>query len=291
MTLKIPVELIDAALGAEQHLLRDRRGLDPALGIADELAQQLRLRHRGFAQHVARGEAVHAVGDRDQRLRADLVRDRRQVRRFLRIAAEQNRVAGRKQRIDIVMPGHHVQRMLGHHPRRDLKHEAADLLARGHVMRLKAVQDALAGGGVRNVFAAGQRRAERAALGRVLALRLEEEWMLTPDVHTAAGPESLVDLGYFRRGGDWITNYTSTHMAHDLRNRTVAMDYCWKSRILYRHLFRPPEWVVFLSSQRYKTITIQPMAIAAENGRRPLQFEAVLAKQTSHIGSTNVCLG
>ncbi len=197
LTLKIPVELIDAALGAEQHLLRDRRGLDPALGIADELAQQLRLRHRGFAQHVARREAVHAVGDRDQRQHADLVGDGRKVGRFLRIAAEHNRVARRKQRIDVVMPGHHVQRMLGHHPRRDLKHEAADLLASGDVMRFKSVQDALAGGGIRNVFSAGQRRTERAALRRVFALRFEEEWMLTPDVHTAAGPESLINFGYF----------------------------------------------------------------------------------------------
>ena len=84
----------DATLVAEQHFLRHRRTLDPAGRIAEELAQELRLRHHGFGHHVAGGEAVHGVGDRDQRQGAELVGDRREIGGFLRVAAEQDRVAG-----------------------------------------------------------------------------------------------------------------------------------------------------------------------------------------------------
>ena len=96
------------------------------------------------------------------------------------------------------MPGHDVQRMLGNDARRDLQHEAADLLADGDKVRFERVEDALARRGVGNELAAGELRAQRAALCRVFAFRFKEEGVLAPDVDPAIGAESLVNFSDFR---------------------------------------------------------------------------------------------
>ena len=190
----ILLQLEHAALGAEQHLLRHRGAFDAARRIAEEFLEQCRFGHQGLAQHVAGDEAVHGVGDRDQRQGAELVGDRGKIGGFLRIAAEQDRVTGLQQGIDVVMAGHHVERMLGDDAGRDLQHKTADPLADGDVMRFQPVQDALAGRSVGNVLAAGERRAERARLRRMFAFGFEEKWMVAPDVAAAAGTERLIYL-------------------------------------------------------------------------------------------------
>ena len=83
------------------------------------------------------------------------------------------------------MPGHDVERVLRHDTGSHLQHEATDLLADADVVRLEAVQDALAGGGVGDEVAAGQGCAESAALGGVLTLGLDEEGVLAPHVELA----------------------------------------------------------------------------------------------------------
>ena len=93
--LEVRLELINATLGAKQYLLGDRRCLDSARRIPDELAQKLRLRHPGLALHVAGSEPVHGIGDGDQGEGAHLVSDSGQIGGLLRIAAEQHRIAGR----------------------------------------------------------------------------------------------------------------------------------------------------------------------------------------------------
>ena len=188
---------------------------------------------------MASDEAVHGVGDRDQRQGAELIRDRGKIGRFLRIAAEQNGVAGLKQRIDVVMAGHDVERMLGDDAGRDLQHKAADPLADRDVMRLQPVEDALAGRGVGNVFAAGQRRAERAALRGMFAFRLEEERVVAPDVAAAAGAKRLVDFRDLRGRCDWIADDPAAHMTHHLGDGAVAMDNARNPRIFHAHLVCP----------------------------------------------------
>ena len=84
--------------------------------------------------------------------------------------------------------------MFGDDARSHMQHEAADPLADGDVMQLQPVQNTLAGRSVGNVLAAGQDRAERAALGGMFALRLEKERVLVPDVAAAVGAEGLVDF-------------------------------------------------------------------------------------------------
>ena len=221
---QILAQLEHAALGAEQHVLGDGRALDAAGGIAEVLAQQLGLRHVRFGHHVAGGEAVHRIGDGDQRHRAELVGDRREVGGFLRVGAEQDGVAGLQQGVDVVVARHHVERVLGDDARRHLQNKTADTLADGYVVRFHPVEDALARRGVRYELAAGQRRAERAALGRMLALGLEEERVLAPDVEAAVGAERLVDFRDFGRGRDRVADDAAAHAAHHFGDGAVAMD-------------------------------------------------------------------
>ena len=169
-----------------------------------------------LAEHVAGGEAVHGVGDRDQRERGRPVGDRGEVGRLLRVGAEQDRVAGGQQGVDVVVAGHDVQGVLGDHARGDLQHEAADLLADGHVVRLHRVEDPLAGGRVGDELAAGQRRAQRAALGGVLALGLEEERVLAPHVDAALGAGRLEQLGDLGRRGDRVADDAAADVLHDV---------------------------------------------------------------------------
>ncbi len=184
---------------------------------------------------VAKPSIVLATGISDSALSA--VGDRGEVGRFLRIAAEEDGVAGREQRVDVVMARHDVQRMLGDDARGDVQHEAADLLADGDVVRLHPVQDALAGRGVGDVLAAGQRRAEGAALRGMLAFGLEEEGVLAPDVDSAVGAERLVDLRDFGGGSDRIPDHAAAHATHDFGYGAVAVDDVLDAWIFCGHVF------------------------------------------------------
>ncbi len=143
-TLEVFPELKDAAFGSEQDLLSDRRCLDPARRITEKLLEELRLRHPRLALHVASGKAVHRIGDGDQRERAHPIGDGGQIGRFLGIAAEEHRIAGRQQGVDVVVPRHDVQGVSGDGACCDLEHEAADLLAHRHIVGFQAVEDPLA---------------------------------------------------------------------------------------------------------------------------------------------------
>ena len=92
-------------------------------------------------------------------------------------------------------------------------------------MRFERVQNSLAGRSVGNELAAGQRRAERAALGRMLAFRAEEEGMPAPDIDAAVGAYGLVDLRDLGGRGDRVADDATADMAHDMGHRAVAVDY------------------------------------------------------------------
>ena len=225
------VQLEHAALGTEQDFLRERRRLDAPGRVPQIFAQKLRFRQERLAHHVAGGEAVHRIGHRNQRQGRRAVGNRREIGRFLRIGAEQDGVTRRQQGIDVVVPGHHVERMLGNDARRHLQHEAADLLADCHVMRFERVEDALARRSVGNELPAGQRRAQRAALRRMFALGLEEEGVLAPHVDAAFRPEGFIKLGDFGGRGDRVADHAAAHVAHDVGDGAVAVDDGSQARI------------------------------------------------------------
>ncbi len=230
--VEVLLELVDAPLGAEQHVLRDGRGLDPPGGVAEVVAEQLGLGQQRLAQHVARGEAVHGVGDRDQRERRGPVGDRGEVGRLLGVGAEQDGVAGLEQGVDVVVAGHDVEGVLGDDPGRHLEDEAADLLADGDVVGLHRVEDPLAGGGVGDELPAGQGCAERTTLGRVLALGGEEERVLAEHVDVALGPRGLVELADLGRRGDGVADDAPADAGHHLGHGRVAVDDCRDAGVL-----------------------------------------------------------
>ena len=193
-------------------------------GVAEVVAEQLGLGQQRLAEHVARGEAVHGVGDRDQRERRGPVGDRGEVGRLLGVGAEQDGVAGLEQGVDVVVAGHDVEGVLGDDPGRHLEDEAADLLADGDVVGLHRVEDPLAGGRVGDELAAGQGRAERAALGGVLALGGEEERVLAEHVDVALGPRGLVELADLGRRGDRVADDAPADAGHHLGHGRVAVD-------------------------------------------------------------------
>ena len=186
------------ALGTEQQFLGHGGGLYPAFRISQELSEEFRLRHQRLALHVAGRETIHRVGHRDQGERADLVADRRQIGGFLRIAPEQDGVTRRQQRIDVVVSGHDIERVPGYHPGCDLQHETAHLLAHCHIVGFKTIEDSLAGRGVGDIFAPGERRTQGAALRRMLTLGFEEKGVLTPDIAPALRTKGFKDLRDFR---------------------------------------------------------------------------------------------
>ena len=294
---QILAELEGAAFGPEQHGLRHGRALDPARRIAEELAQEFGLGHPRFGKHVAGGEAVHRVGDRDQRQGADAIGDRREVGRFLRIAAEEDGVAGRQQRVDVVVAGHDVEGVLGDDARGDMQDEAADLLADGHVVRFHPVQDALTGGGVGDVLAAGQRRAERAALRRVLPFGLEEERVPAPDVESAVGAERLVDFRDFRRGGDGIADHAAAHAAHDLCYGAIAVNDVLYAGIFCGHVFpEDPLAASSLTAELWSLWTrgadvLRGVGFTAELSRRPISRARVRTPEFLLLQIVVLCTG
>ena len=152
------------------------------------------------------------------------------------------------------MARHDVERVLGDDARRDLQDETADFLADRDVVRLHAVQDALAGGGVGDILAAGERRPEGAALRGVLAFRLEEEGVLAPDVDFAIGAERLIDFRDFRRRGDRVADHAAAHAAHNLGYGAVAVDDALHARIFCGHVF--PEDRLVASSPRRSIVPL-----------------------------------
>ena len=143
MPRQVLLELRHSSLGAKEDFLRQRRCRDAAGRITEVFAQQIRFGHQRFAHHVAGREAVHGVGHRNQRQRRGAIGDGGQIGRFLRIAAKQDGVAGREQGVNIVVPGHHVERVFGNDPCGYLQHEAAEFFADGDIVRLQRIENAL----------------------------------------------------------------------------------------------------------------------------------------------------
>ena len=67
MAGQVAIQLMDPPFGAVEHLLRQCWTGNAAGGIAEVFAQEFRFRQARFAHHVAGGETVHGVSDRDQR--------------------------------------------------------------------------------------------------------------------------------------------------------------------------------------------------------------------------------
>ena len=88
-------QLVDAPLGAVQHLLCDGRALMRPAGSPRRSFSISGSGMQRLALHVAGRETIHCIGNRaPSTANSRLIGDRREVGRLLRVAAEQDRVAG-----------------------------------------------------------------------------------------------------------------------------------------------------------------------------------------------------
>ena len=233
-------KLENPTFGTKQDFLSGGGTGNVALGVAQVFLDQRGFRQARFAHHVGSRETVHAVRHRNQGQRRGAVRNQRQVRGLLRVRPKQDRVTGWEQGIYVVVAAHHIQRVAGHHARRDLQHEAADTLADSDEVGLQTVEDTLRAGGVRDELAAGQGRAHRPGLGGVLTLGLKEEGVLAPHVLLTRRHRGFEGLRDFRRRRDGIADDTPAHHVHHAGNRAVAVDnfhFAGILRLVYHYRF------------------------------------------------------
>jgi hypothetical protein len=98
--------------------------------------------------HVAGEEAVLRAHPRIERQLGDPMRDEVQVRRLLHVLGEELEEARVVDRVVVVVPGVHVEPLLGDRPGRDVEH-VREALSHGGIEGLVHVHDPLPAGEVR----------------------------------------------------------------------------------------------------------------------------------------------
>ena len=111
-----------ATLLAEHQLLRGRGRVDHVCGITEILLDKLALGESERLDHVAGQEPVLGAQPRRERQLRDPVRDEGEVSGALDVLGEELEEARVIDRVIVVVPGMHVERMLGHRPGRYVQH-------------------------------------------------------------------------------------------------------------------------------------------------------------------------
>jgi len=127
---------------AVDELLRRRRARDDVVGPAEELGDELALRHQQRLDQVRGQEAVLADRRRGQAQFRDLARDEVEVGRLLRVLPEHLEEAGVVDAVVVVVPAVDVEARLGDRARADVQH-VGQALADRCVQRLVHEGDAL----------------------------------------------------------------------------------------------------------------------------------------------------
>ncbi len=234
-----------APLITEHHALSGSRRFDDIRGVPEVFLDQLALRKHDRLDYVAGEEAVLSANAGVQRQLGDPVRDQIEVGDLLNVLCEELEESRVVDRMIIVVPRVHVQRVLGHRPASDVEH-IRQPLTHGRVERLVHVGDALA---TREVGGAQTRHAHPGGdgRGRVLALGLEEDEL--PAVHVQhpgchGGCPTLTHLG---RWGDRIGTGTFACRGLHRHDGLAPVHRHTGAGILGRHRFR------FLSPQFHAT--------------------------------------
>ena len=195
--------LRQAAAGRTEELLLCRCGaVDSVVGRAEEVAQQLRLGGEVGPFRVGGEHAILHVHARVQGQFADLPKDDGLIGCLLGVFGKKDAPAGVERGIDVIVTAVDVEGMFGQRPGTDLQHHGR-AFARRVVVLLHRIDDALAGGEIHRALA-GDRQSSGAALGRVLALRLDGDLAVAPDVQFALGIGGLIKLAALGGGGDWV---------------------------------------------------------------------------------------
>ncbi len=191
-----------AALGAEELSLRLRWAVDDVVRRAEELPQQPGFVLEKSALQVGGQEAVLNVHPWGQGLFGDLAQNDGLVGGLLGVLGEEHDPSHVEGRVDVVVPAVDVEGVFGQGPGGDFKHHGAQL-ARGVVVLLDSVDDALSGGEIDGPFA-GDGLSDGAALGCVLPLALDREGGSAENVELTLGPGVFVHLAHLGGGGDGV---------------------------------------------------------------------------------------
>ena len=121
---------------------------------------------------------------------------------LLRVLGEHDDPTGIERPINIVVAAVHVEGMLGHSPCHDLQNHRGTL-ARGVIVLLDSINDALAGGKVDNALPTDG-VGNRAALGGMFSLRLHGQATPSKYVQAPFGERLLVEFTSFGRRRDRV---------------------------------------------------------------------------------------
>jgi hypothetical protein len=179
-----------------------RRAVDDVVGRAEVLADQVGLVLVEGPLEVGGEEPVHDVHAGGEGELGDAAQDEGLVGGLLGVFAHDHDPAGVERAVDVVMAAMDVEGVLGESASTNLQHHGGTL-AGGVVILLDAVDNALARGEVDHAFAADRMR-NSAALGRVLAFRLNGYRIVAKDVEVAFGIGLLKQLAALGGGGDGV---------------------------------------------------------------------------------------
>ncbi len=177
---------------AEEFALRRGRTLDEVVFRTQEFAEQVSLGNEVHSFRVGGQHAVLHVHAGVERELVDLAQDDGLVGGLLGILGEQDGPAGVERGVDVVVPAVHVEGVLGESPGPHLEHHGGTF-ARSVVILLHGIGDPLPGGEVDDP-PAGDGHRGRTALGGMLALRLDRDLLISPDVQFTIGVGRLVNL-------------------------------------------------------------------------------------------------
>ena len=186
----------------ERQLLGRRGRLDDVGRVAEVLLDQLALRESQRLDHVTGEESVLGHQPRVEGELGDPVRDQVEIGDALHVLGEQLEETGVIDGVVVVVPGVHVQRMLGHRARGDVQ-DVGQALSDGRVQRLVHVGDALAARKIRRAKP-GHAHSGRDGGRCMFALGLEEQERASVDVQLPGGPRRGPSLAHLGRRRDRI---------------------------------------------------------------------------------------
>ena len=191
---------------AKEFALRIGRALNDVIRRAEKFPQQVCLRR---AIHPLRVRCEHAVLNVHAGIQCQLVhlaQNHGRVRCVLGIARDHHRPACIQRRVKIIMPAVDIQRVLRERARAHLQHHRGEL-ARRVIILLHRIGQALAGGEVHAALPSHRER-RRPALRGVLALTLDSDFLVAPNVELPLRECLLINLAALGRWRDGIKHAT-----------------------------------------------------------------------------------
>jgi hypothetical protein len=197
------VALLVLHRAGEDRLRRIEQAREPRRRRADEAFHELGLGEAHALDRVRRDESVLHVEERRLRVLRRPACDQREVGRLLRVARKEHPPPAVAHGHHVVVTAVDVQRLRGQCARADVEDDR-QALAGDHVQDLFHEHEALAAGEVRDP-APGDREPLAHRRRGVLALRLEEQQRIAPEVLHPVHDRRVVAAAHGGRAGDRVS--------------------------------------------------------------------------------------